>query len=69
MDRYEWCGVESGSEIRNVSGRGEKQMLKWEKKNLQAENEKLKKALSRKEMDILKEIIRSRDKIPCRRGI
>ena len=56
MDRYEWCGVEPGSEVKNVSGRGEKQMLKWEKKNLQAENEKLKKALSRKEMDILKKL-------------
>ena len=56
MDRYECCGVELGSEIRNVSGRGEKQMLKREKKNLQAENEKLKKALSRKEMDILKKL-------------
>ena len=56
MDRYEWCGVELGSEIRNVSGRGEKQMLKREKKNLQAENEKLKKELFRKEMDILKKL-------------
>ena len=21
MDRYEWCGVEPGSEVKNVSGR------------------------------------------------
>ena len=29
MDRYEWCGVEPGSEVKNVSGRGGgKKMLK-----------------------------------------
>ena len=29
MDRYEWCGVEPGSEVKNVSGRGGgKRMLK-----------------------------------------
>ena len=24
MDRYEWCGVEPGSEVKNMSGRGRK---------------------------------------------
>ena len=28
MDRYEWCGVESGSEVKNVSGRGRKKDVK-----------------------------------------
>ena len=28
MDRYEWCGVEPGSEVKNVSERGRKKMLK-----------------------------------------
>ena len=28
MDRYEWCGVEPGSEVKNVSGRGRKKMFK-----------------------------------------
>ena len=28
MDRYEWCGVEPGSEVKNVSGRGRKKDVK-----------------------------------------
>ena len=28
MDRYEWCGVEPGSEVKNVSGRGTKKDVK-----------------------------------------
>lgn len=28
MDRYEWCGVEPGSEVKNVSERGRKKDVK-----------------------------------------
>ena len=32
MDRYEWCGVEPGSEVKNVSGRGRKNRAEEKKK-------------------------------------
>ena len=33
MDRYEWCGVEPGSEVKNVSGRGRKNRVEEKKQN------------------------------------